>query len=187
MKILFDASPRTKILATPLIHRHSIYFFFICTATTAHLLLPYCSIWLRKCYTVLCYCQYSEQLASHASEFVSILVLVHAQYTAVSWTKEHCTMYITIHAFHCFAFQNKHCTLICVHNRIFPKIWGRPKLYSPSTFFGGGGDMAPTPPCGGPHAAHRNRSHHFKRIAITDYTSTIGVPWVRWLGRRTPE
>ena len=42
------------------------------------------------------YCKYSEQLASHASEFV-----IRVQYTAVSCTKEYCTMYTTMHAFHC--------------------------------------------------------------------------------------
>ena len=59
-------------------HRHSIvsiYFFFICTstATTAHLLLPYIARYdLANAILYFAYCKYSEQLASHASEFVSI-------------------------------------------------------------------------------------------------------------------
>ena len=55
------------------IHRHFICFFFICTATTYYstFIVAIFSQMLR-CILYFAYCQYSEQLASHASEFVSI-------------------------------------------------------------------------------------------------------------------
>ena len=105
----------------------------------------------------LAHFQYSQQLASHASE------------CAVSCTKEHCMylyqfygmhivctmhnslcMHSTVSCITCMHFQcfkEKHCTLIVFHNRIFPKIGGD-ALLAPNTFLGG---HDPLDPRGGPH------------------------------------
>ena len=59
-------------------------------------------------------------------------------------------MYTIMYAFHCFV-KEKHCTtyINCVHNRIFPKIWGPNALLASPRVKSGG--MAPWSPCGGPH------------------------------------
>ena len=60
-------------------------------------------------------------------------------YTTVFCTKEHCTMYTIMYAFHCFCFQRKTLYINCAHNRIFPKIWGEANALltpPPSNFWG---------------------------------------------------
>ena len=58
--------------------------------------------------------------------------------------------------------QRKTLYINCVHNKIFPKIWGGQMHYCPppSKIWGGGdGPLAP-PPCGGPHvSSHLIRAH----------------------------
>ena len=54
-----------------------------------------------------------------------------------------------MYAFHCF-FQRKTLYINCVHNRIFPKIWGGQMHYWPPRVKSGG-PWPPGPPCGGPH------------------------------------
>ena len=61
-----------------------------------------------------------------------------------------------MYAFHCF-LKEKTLYINCVHNRIFPKIWGGPNaLLAPRVKFGG--PWPPGPPCGGPHAKHHKYS-----------------------------
>ena len=62
-------------------------------------------------------------------------------------------IYTIMYAFHClFVFQRKTLYINCVHNRIFPKIWGAKCITAPPPRVKSGGPWPPGPPCGGPHA-----------------------------------
>ena len=65
-----------EVLNTTVTNTQTLYLFLldiiICIATTAHLLLPYIARYaFANAILYFAYCKYSEQLASHASEFVS--------------------------------------------------------------------------------------------------------------------
>ena len=87
------------------------------------------------------YCKYSEQLAS---EFVSIRV-----YCSILCTKEHCTMYTTMHAFHSF-FKEKYCTLIVYITEFSLKIGGGVKYITGPPNLNFGGPWPPGPPIADP-------------------------------------
>ena len=121
-----------------LLHMYSYYSAFIVailldmTSQMLYYTLPIASIVI------------SEQLVRQVSLWVYEYV-----YTGVFCTKEHCTMYTTMHAFHCFYFK-KNTTLIVYITEFSLKSGGQ-MHYCPPPYFLGGGGMAPWPPCGGPH------------------------------------
>ena len=91
------------------------------------------------------YCQYSDQLASQTSKFVSIRVHV---YCSILYYR---ALY-KVHYYVCIPLlfvQRKTLYISCVQDRIFLKS-GSQRHYCPpsSTFWG---TMALWPPCGGPH------------------------------------
>ena len=104
-----------------------LFHMYVRTATTAHLLLPYCSIWLRKCYTVLCLLPVSSKSCKWICEYTCIL-----QYPVLKSIVQ-CTL-LSMHS--TVFFQRKTLYINCVHNRIFPKKF----------FLGGGGQMHYWPP-----------------------------------------
>ena len=95
-EVLNNTVTNIQTLYLFLLHMHSYYSTFIVAYTRI------ARYDFANAFLYFAYCKYSEQLASHASEFVSTVYV----YTAVSCTKEHCTMYTTMHAFHCFSKKN---------------------------------------------------------------------------------
>ena len=68
-------------------------------------------------------------------------------------------------------FQRKTLYINCLHNRIFPKIWGGAKCITgpPSKIWGGA--WPPGPPCGGPHAQDepKNIKNFKNKQTVTNY------------------
>ena len=113
----------TQTLHLFLLHMYSYYSTFIVA-----ILLDFANAILY-----FAYCQYSEQLASYASEFVSIRVLYPVLKSIVQ-----CTVYTIMHAFHCFCQRKTlYCTLIVYITEFSLKLGGGPNaLLAPSTFLG---------------------------------------------------
>ena len=54
LTLVMRGKPRNKVLNTTVTKLFLLHMYCTVCTTTAHLLLPYCSIWLRKCYTDYC-------------------------------------------------------------------------------------------------------------------------------------